>query len=380
LLPLRLDFERDPGAGSSPTKLRLRLIDSDGFLWGEADELLGSGFGLPSGPRWSERRAVPVLAGAGPNDVKIEAQLYVEEPGGARPLGTLELGRAAIASSDRFWAGQIAGFHAADATNGPWRLLGWAGADSRATGERAYLTTVWREEASTSQTGSLGGGSADPLEQLLRLVGPNGQSAPIRSATLADASIGTVRRVQMAPPIGARLIPGAYRYELAVRPTGGEPRAWSDGAAWHLLGTLRVVPGPPVPPPLPAANPIDARFGGAIRLRGYTFSTAPIAVTLQWEALADVPRSLSVFVHVLDVGGQIQAQSDGPPARGRAPTDGWSPGDVVDDRRELTAAPGEYRVVVGLYDPRSGERLPAVSASGQTLGDAVELGRLRVDG
>jgi hypothetical protein len=85
-----------------------------------------------------------------------------------------------------------------------------------------------------------------------------------------------------------------------------------------------------------------------------------------------------VFVHLLDAGGRIAAQSDGPPGAGRAPTDGWSPGDVVDDRRELAAPAGEYRVVVGLYDPRTGVRLPATTEAGQPLGDAVEIGRMRV--
>jgi hypothetical protein len=368
LLPIRLDFERDdtPAIASTP-KLRLRLVDDAGLLWGEADEMLGSGFGLPSTSVWSERRAVPVLGGAGPGEVKVEAQLYVETAGGARPLGTLDLGKVAIAPSDRFWAGQIAAFHPLeDAVNGPWRLVGWAGAESRATGERGYLTTVWRAE-----------GGSPPLLQLLRLVGPGGAPAT-REAPLGEAVPGTIRRVQATPPIGPRWAPGVYRYEVALRGPEGQARSWAGSGEWLRLGDLRVSAGAPVTAPAAPASPLHVVYGGSIRLRGYTASTAPPALTLQWEALTDQPRNLSVFVHLLDATGQIRAQSDGAPAGGRAPTDGWSTGDVVDDRRELAAAPGEYRMLVGLYDPRSGARLPAASGAGQALGDAVEIGRLRV--
>jgi len=198
-----------------------------------------------------------------------------------------------------------------------------------------------------------------------------------RASPLAAEPPGTVLRVQLSPPVGARWRPGTYRYELGMRAPTGAALAWADGVAWRPLGTLRVDPGPPLPAPAPPPQPMDVSFGEAIRLRGYGWSGAPAALTLQWESVKDVDTSLAVFVHLLGPDGKIVAQSDGPPAAGRAPTDGWAPGDVVDDRRELTAPPGSYRVEVGLYDPRTGARLPATSG-GRQLGDAVDLGTLRV--
>jgi hypothetical protein len=365
LVPIRLDLARD-AASTPPPKLRLRLLDDAGFLWGEADEVLGSGFGLPTTPTWTERRAVPVLAGAPDGTYRIEAQLYLDEPTGPRPLGSRDLGAVAVAASDRFWPGQVPGFRSRQAQAAGWKLLGWAGADTGSAGERAYLTTVWRAE-----------GAPGRVEQVLRIVGPDGAVASTRATPLDRVPPGSVRRVQISPPVGAQWRPGAYSYELGLRDASGAPITWSTGALWQPLGTLRVSAGPPVPTPAAPAHALDVRFGEGIRLRGYTWSQAPVALTLQWEALREVDTNFAVFVHLLDGAGKIVAQSDGPPSAGRQPTDGWSPGDVVDDRRELSAPPGRYSVEIGLYDPRTGARLPA-TAAGRPLGDAVDLGVVQV--
>jgi hypothetical protein len=118
---------------------------------------------------------------------------------------------------------------------------------------------------------------------------------------------------------------------------------------------------------------VEAVLGGAARLRGYSPSEG--GLTLHWEAVAPLDRSYHVFVHALDGGGAIVGQSDGPPAAGRAPTDGWSVGDRIDDRRVLPAPPGGYRVIVGLYDPATGARLPSGAGGDHVALGTVQLGR-----
>jgi mannosyltransferase len=398
LLPLRVELEPLARPTAVP-KLRLRLTDERGFIWGEADELVGAGFltvddlGRPG--RRLERRAVAVLAGAPTGQLRLEAQLYQETPDGARPLGTADLGAVSVAASDRFWPGQLAGFQPLDApADAGWRLLGWAGSDRVATGARAYLTTVWRAEQ-----------PAADLEQIVRLVGPAaggdlpvrlrsllrplGGPAPIAGADRAPpapgapgvastrrlplpaAPGGTVRRLQIASPIGAGWSPGDYRVELGLRgPADPAP------AGWRVLGRLRVDPGAGVPAGgSEPRTPVDALFGDAIRLRGYTLAPAEARLTLHWAAEGEVDRGYSVFVHLLDPSGAIRAQADGAPAGGSAPTDGWSTGDRVDDPRALVAPPGTYRLRVGLYDPSTGRRL-ALSGGGDYLDlGEVALGR-----
>jgi mannosyltransferase len=345
LLPARLDLI--PARSPSPApKLRLRLLDARGFIWGESDEPLGAGLpGLPDlalGEALTERRAIAVYTGAPGGQYRVEAQLYLEEPGGTRPLGMADLGSVAVAPSDRFWPADIAGFVRLDGTAPEgWQLLGAAASDRARAGDRAYVTTVWRA-----------GGAA--TEQRLRLRAPDGRTVSTRFAALAGPP-GSVLRVQLAPPIGASWAPGLYRLELAL-----------DGG-WRQVGALRVEPGPPPPRASEPARPLDVVIGGVARLRGYT--PAPTGPTLHWESIAEVDRSLHVFVHALRSDGSIAAQSDGPPAGGRSPTHSRSGGDPVDVPQPLDAAPGEYRVVVGLYDPPTGARLPLPTGA-----DHVDLG------
>ncbi len=55
------------------------------------------------------------------------------------------------------------------------------------------------------------------------------------------------------------------------------------------------------------------------------------------------------------------AQGDAPPMAGRWPTSLWLPGLTVDDVHTITRPPdlpaGTYHLLVGLYDPGTGDRL-----------------------
>lgn len=94
----------------------------------------------------------------------------------------------------------------------------------------------------------------------------------------------------------------------------------------------------------------------------------PLTVTLTWQAVAAPQASYTVFVHLLDAEGRIVAQSDALPGSGYA-ANRWLPGEVVVDTHVLKvpapagdAPPGPYRLLVGMYDPITGQRLPAVDA------------------
>jgi hypothetical protein len=112
----------------------------------------------------------------------------------------------------------------------------------------------------------------------------------------------------------------------------------------------------------------QAVFGGAIQLM--TAQLEPTAVhggdkltvKLRWRAGAPLAQAYKVFVHVLDPSGQrVVAQRDAEPQDGKAPTTSWVIGEVIDDEYAITPpsdiAAGEYPVEIGIYDPRSGDRL-----------------------
>jgi hypothetical protein len=130
----------------------------------------------------------------------------------------------------------------------------------------------------------------------------------------------------------------------------------------------------------------DALFGGSLLLKGHSIQPNGVVpqedetLTLQlwWQALAPVDTDYTVFVHLLDTSGSIVAQGDGVPVDGRYPTSAWEVGESIIDPHSLILPPnlpdGEYRLVVGLYNPQDGSRL--LLAELET--DFVLLEKLRV--
>ena len=144
------------------------------------------------------------------------------------------------------------------------------------------------------------------------------------------------------------------------------------------LGTLAIA-GAAAQFELPdVAVPVAATFGDSIRLVGFdpppasVSAAAPVPITLTWQALSgDIGASYTVFVHLLAEDGRLIAQHDGPPAGGARPTNEWLEGEYVVDAHELVWREAGYsgpaRLVVGLYNPLSGARLPTAD------GDVFEL-------
>ena len=86
---------------------------------------------------------------------------------------------------------------------------------------------------------------------------------------------------------------------------------------------------------------------------------------------------------MLNATGDIVAQADGPPLKGDWPTSAWDLGQPVRDLRHLAYSralpPGDYSVLVGLYDPDSGLRAAAHARDGSEYADrAVPLLSVRV--
>jgi 4-amino-4-deoxy-L-arabinose transferase-like glycosyltransferase len=104
-----------------------------------------------------------------------------------------------------------------------------------------------------------------------------------------------------------------------------------------------------------------------------------LVLSLYWRAEGPTDQPLTVFTHLLGPDGQLYGQWDNPPVRGTYPTTDWLPGEEVVDQYEIpvnpAAPPGEYRVLVGLYDPSTGIRLPVLASDGQAMENSVTLSR-----
>ena len=107
-------------------------------------------------------------------------------------------------------------------------------------------------------------------------------------------------------------------------------------------------------------HPVDAEFGGVVRLLGYTvapYRVEPgemVEVTLYWQVLSRTDDHHAVFVHLLSDVGTMIAQRDSYPGLGRYPTTRWEPGVAFAETYRLHLPQGAYSpdtgyVQVGFY-------------------------------
>lgn len=141
-------------------------------------------------------------------------------------------------------------------------------------------------------------------------------------------------------------------------------------------------------------TPVDAVWGGRIRLRGFALRLgdtpldataalqpgASLRLVLYWEALAPPEKSYTVFTHLLDPQGVLRGQKDSLPLDGSYPTNLWQVGERIVDRYDIPldpAAPaGDYLLEVGLYEWPQNRRLAVADAAGRVLGDHLVLARI----
>ena len=152
----------------------------------------------------------------------------------------------------------------------------------------------------------------------------------------------------------------AYKQQLL---TQMEP-VFKTGNVYVLLP----IPAPPVIPAEPDVQ-LEARWAGQVELTGFSLdeeallSGQPAQLTLFWKALQPLP-DYKVFVHLRDPNNQPVAQADHIPSETLVamPTSIWRVGEVVPDVTYLTVPlnvpSGDYRLLVGMYDPETSERLP----------------------
>jgi len=190
------------------------------------------------------------------------------------------------------------------------------------------------------------------------------------------------------PPLWSGAVPGRGELLVILYPRGepGAPLPVTVGgpAAGHeaRLGVIKLPP--PVAADFDPPWPSGAHFDNRFRLLGYEIPQTGVRpgsnliITLYWEALSPDGRDYTVFVHLLNEAGELVAQSDGPPRGGTYPTSLWSDGEQIPDERAILlppgTPPGRYTLLVGLYDPAGGARLPAYDVDGaRYANDAAAL-------
>jgi hypothetical protein len=129
-------------------------------------------------------------------------------------------------------------------------------------------------------------------------------------------------------------------------------------------------------------NPADFAFAEPLRLVGYNVNSqritidTPLRFGLYLRSVARVSGNYQIFTHVLAADGTLIAQADHIAGADSYPTSLWQPGSLIYNRFEIQlpveTPPGQYQIVIGLYD--ADQRLRLADGS-----DQIELFTLTVE-
>jgi len=356
--PLAADCYWD-AQGALPLHLNVsaRLVDDAGVEWGRADGPI-SGPYLVAG-RWPVgepvlgQYGVAPFPGTPPGDFYC-LRLHVYGPDGAS-YGTAAVSPIIIAPPERKFTQTLAG-----GIVSALRLDG--------------LTL----EAVVLRTEQVRPGDAFEVEAVWRVDGPFTEPA------LRLGDDGAVHPLLPLEGATAAWQPGdRYRTisRLPVSPhaLGGPTTVWVvSGMEQFPVGEMRVDVERAFDMPAGIA-PLAYTLGEGIELAGAQLDCdlEGVALVLYWRANRSVETSYTVFVHLVGPDGEIYTQADSLPQAGRHPTPHWLPGEIVADPYRLVrpadAPSGRYRLVTGMYEGATGDRLPVRDGAGRLLPDDVIL-------
>lgn len=255
--------------------------------------------------------------------------------------------------------------------------------------------TAWALLAQTGLLAEVAGqeySDAVPLGRILRQNPPGGERAPRGSTVRLVLSKGSEKTT--VPDVVGQSYSAAEAALAGSNLNAARQDVWSESPSDTVIAQdppagTQVIPGTTVLLRVSSGRTlnVNATLGDVARLltaeadRGTLRPGETLHITFRWQALRPVQNRYSVFVHLVNASGQIVTQDDSEPARGSRPTTTWAAGEVIPDAHTLTlpasAAPGEYRVLVGLYLPEANERVPVVqSGRADSEGNALVVHRV----
>ena len=369
-------------------QVSLRLVNAQDDRFAQADwpPLASSGptFTWRPGEPVTDRRGLWLPADVPPGDYGLQATVYDAESGAA--LGVPQrVASLRVTPAERVVPLRSLGVpHPIRLEMGAVTLVGYSLPERLQPGQDLTLWLYW-------QAAQAEGAWVPDATLRLSLVAP-GQSVAAsdtysRTGRLSESvgrlagwQSGQVRRAVYHLPTSPRLVGDRAAVNLVLSNDSGDQHE-AELSPVTLQQRRRVFESPRV------QNGVDARFGSPPTVRlvgcdGPGHSYAPgsdLALTLYWQALAEMDISYTVFVQVLTPDWRVVAQVDRQPLDGTAPTNTWLVGEYLTDPYRLSLpadlAPGVYHIIVGLYDAQTGQRLPVSSG-----GDFVTVSTLDIAG
>ncbi len=134
-------------------------------------------------------------------------------------------------------------------------------------------------------------------------------------------------------------------------------------------------------------TPLYVNFGDKLALLGYDLESAAVRadglldLDLYWKAAQPLNTDYSVAAHLVDDQGRRYGQDDSQHPGGY-PTSRWELGAYARDRHRLApwpgTPPGEYTLLIGVYDVTTGDHLEVRDANGSPLGTTYSLTDVQV--
>jgi hypothetical protein len=381
--------------------LRLELDDPEGQVWG-VHEFHAGPFHTPT-DRWTayetftEQCGLIIPVGTPPGDYTLRLHVFSPEgewlPEGeeqALGVGLVRVGHSTPTEEEL----EALPGHELRATFGDaLALIGYEPGGLRFTqGNPALFSVYWQALATSSETYELDISlTADDGTVLVEERKPVIASwCPPESWLAGDVLLGYY---VLSLPLDAP--PGNYQILLTVRAADGTPLSAEGTRSYRVLdwwpreqrlsGTeialfgIEVEERPRLYRPPAMQHQVDVVLGEDVRLLGYDLASArvrpgdAVELTLYWQALRRMEDTYyAVFNHLTDSEGTTVAQADGWPRGGTYPTLQWLPGEVVDDSYTIPIPsglpPGEYTLLVGMYDAANGNR-PVTVVDGNSIAE-----------
>jgi hypothetical protein len=130
------------------------------------------------------------------------------------------------------------------------------------------------------------------------------------------------------------------------------------------------------------------QLNGRIALLGYDIDEryvhpgSMVPITLYWQAQTLLSLRYKVFTHLIAPSGRNWVQADDFPVCGTSHTNTWETGQMVQDRHLLKLPPdmppGNYTILVGMYEPDLNLRLNYFDVAGNEQGNSLNIGLLNV--
>jgi len=383
-------------------KISARLVDGEGHLWGQYDNMPLNG-AFPSS-HWSpgtivrEWCDVPIQSGMPPGSYWLEVRMY--RPGTAEDLEVFMRGESQgkaitlrqVEISKPSSVASLAEVPVERHLKANWedgvRLLGYDLA-SRAyqPGDGLALSLYYQTANPPKKDYLLRLQLVDRTGAVLAesLSSPGGKAYPT-----SQWGEGVMIKSQHSLTIPPDASGGRLKLRASLIDAEGEPlpvrrHPWGFWAKKHLdLTAVRVSERQRSDQLPPIERAMRADLGDQVEFHGYSLESAQVEpgsvlrLTLYWQARQRMTVSYTVFTHLLGKDGGIWGQRDNIPVKGTYPTTSWVEGEVITDEYEFPvksdAPPGHYQIEVGMYDAATGQRLPIFDEGGTRLpGDRILL-------